>query len=220
MPIHRQYAWPLTLTAFLLAVSVVIGAPRQAAAQTGDDALNAAGRLAERLNTAGPVTPSFMLNRTEREAIGAALEGVRAQALQELREMESAQPTPEPVSPEAPDIHLGGYIYVGDRAWSAWVNDRAITPDSNGLQPGTGEVAITGVSPTGVEVFWQVPGANDASRRVLRPNQTFLGRENRIVEGRVAAGEEEAAAAAGDGDVPSLTPARPPAAPQGRGPRQ
>lgn len=208
MRIDRRSIRPLGL--LFLGLAAIAAAMPRAAAQADDDAVAAAGRLADRLGSAAGPEKGFMLNRTEREAIGAALEGVRAQAIEDLRAMENSDPTPEPARPSAPDIHFGGYVYVGDRAWSAWVNDRAITPETNSARPGSGDLAITGVSPRGVEVLWQVPGSTAAGRRVLQPNQTYLGGESRVIEGRPAPAQTSAP---GDRRVPGLAPAPPAAAP-------
>jgi len=164
-----------------------------ASAQDEDAALAGSKALGDRLRSTPVESIGFMLNNTERAAIAAALEGVRANdAIEELQEMEATSEPEAQVTlaePETPNVHLGGLIHVEGGGWSAWINGEPVSADKAELATGGVDFAITGVARDEVELSWTAAGNGSDLRARLKPNQTFIGARAAVTEGRVVASE-------------------------------
>jgi hypothetical protein len=122
----------------------------------------------------------------------------------------SSTDTPRLLLPtEAPAFHLGSILYVGPKDWRVWINGMQYTQDAR-----YGAVEIQSVDAQRVTMLWKAKDlayiapnwgqslkhldstskgnitVNDKDRTVtisLRPNQTFVSRIMRIVEGKTEA---------------------------------
>ena len=75
-------------------------------------------------------------------------------------------------------LYLSGVIYDGPRSWTIWINDQAITPQTD-----LTEFQIVAVGPNMVQLAipWGAEGTRDVR---LYPHQTFLPFAATVVEGR------------------------------------
>jgi len=76
------------------------------------------------------------------------------------------------------NFSLSGIIYVDEHHWSLWLNKRMIRPDNLDQIKG---VRIEKVTPLLVKFSWVPPRSTIPTPFTLRPNQTYLGKENRVM---------------------------------------
>ena len=76
------------------------------------------------------------------------------------------------------DFSLSGIVYVDATHWSLWLNKRMIRPDNLHQIKG---VNIEKVTPLMVKFSWFPPHSTLPILFTLRPNQIYLGKENRVV---------------------------------------
>ena len=102
---------------------------------------------------------------------------------------------------EKSKIYLGSILYFSNDVWSIWLNGDKLTSDSNDQES---EFYVEKISGKKVDFVWRIsiskwkilmsenaaslnPKVNDSSEVVikfsLKPNQTYLLRQDRVVEG-------------------------------------
>ena len=95
-------------------------------------------------------------------------------------------------------LHLGSVLYFSNKVWSVWINKKKITAASN---KESNEIYIQKINGQKVDIIWTLglskwkvlmgtnisPKVNSLNqieiKITLHPNQTFLLRENKIIEG-------------------------------------
>lgn len=98
-------------------------------------------------------------------------------------------------------IYLNSIMYIADNAWSIWINESKITNSNNG----DADIIVSEIRPNYVDIIWSfnldqldivnpkklIPESMYEIKNnivsvflTLSPNQTFIARENKILEGK------------------------------------
>ena len=98
-------------------------------------------------------------------------------------------------------IYLNSIMYIADNAWSIWINESKITNSNNG----DADIVVSEIRPNYVDIIWSfnldqwdivnpkklIPESMYEIKNnivsvflTLSPNQTFIARENKILEGK------------------------------------
>ena len=146
-----------------------------------------------------------MYNLDEEAAINAALDSLRSGALFLPQTEMVVEETYEEeiVDNRKSYIYLASILDYGDGNWALWINDEKFTSDSNAPE---NEIYIKSVSYDEISVLWTISASKwrillgrladeqeskiNANNQVeteftLKPNQTYLLREDRVIEGKV-----------------------------------
>ena len=98
-------------------------------------------------------------------------------------------------------IYLNSIMYISENAWSIWINENKITNSNNG----DADIVVSKIRPNYVDIIWSfdldqwdivnpkklIPESMYEIKNnivsiflTLSPNQAFIARENKILEGR------------------------------------
>lgn len=147
---------------------------------------------------------SLMYSFEEEAAINAALDSLRSGALF-LPEDDSGDEIAfeeEVIDNRKSYIYLASILYYGEGNWALWINGEKFTSDSNSPE---NEIYVQSVTTDEISVLWTISAskwrillgrkADDQESKInannqveaefrLRPNQTYLLREDQVVEGK------------------------------------
>lgn len=148
---------------------------------------------------------SLMYNLDEEAAINSALDSLRSGGLflpkTEVVEEETLEE--EIVDNRKSYVYLGSILYYGEGNWALWINGQKFTSDSNSPE---NEIYIKAATYDEISVLWTISASKwrillgrkadeqeskiNANNQVetefkLKPNQTYLLKENRVIEGKV-----------------------------------
>jgi len=147
---------------------------------------------------------SLMYSFEEESAINAALDSLRSGALflpeDDLGEDIAFEE--EVIDNRKSYIYLASILYYGQGNWALWINGEKFTSDSNSPE---NEIYVQSVTNDEISVLWTISASKwrillgrkadeqeskiNANNQVeaefrLRPNQTYLLREDKVVEGK------------------------------------
>lgn len=164
----------------------------------------------EKLEKSAPETgyfwidDSLMLNKNEVKNLKIAISSFKNNIQYQSEELvvESAKQEVKEDSAQSL-IHISSILYLDNKNWVIWINDKRITSDDNEIN---NELYIESISPNKAVILWslgltkwkiltnsndetQNPELNEnnqiVNRFTISPNQTYILKTNKIIEGKI-----------------------------------